>query len=647
MKVINWNTETAKKELKTRLDAAREGRVCREGQWKQNERILFMTRATSDGMDTSVTDEGNMVFSSAGDGEVTDTSDLVVNLIMKDIRFIHSQMSANPPTIVPRPSSAGIDDRRAADAANRLIKFAMRAYRMQECQDRVNFNTLIYGIGYGKTVWDSSKGEIADLDGDNIIMEGDFSYTVPSVWDIYPDPSAKTWNDVRYVFEAVSMPLEEAVSMFPKKEKELKKTVKEQNQSTFKKSEDNSIITLYQYWEKGLPVNGMAGRFCWLLPDGCPLTKVETSPHAFYQARGRKKKSPIKIAGLPYKALTDIDIPDTFWGESTISFSLKSQEFLNELFNASLDTIRALGTPKLILPEGSEISSEITNSPWDVIKVAGNSGAWMLEGARVPPSTSEFIDRMSKAIMDSNGTNDAVFGESKRETSGFALQYATQQANMLRRRLFNKFVLYVEDVYKDLLTIIQDKWEIPRTIHVLGSEKAFEARELQGADILGGFDIVGEYGTSLSLDPMARKDEIMMQMPLLEKAGVPTRKILSMLKLSELEGMYDAMDLAEDRQREIIDTMTSTGVYTEPELLEDHDGMLVFLENYRMTADFKYLSEDNKELVEKHMLARMKMRNQKAQLTGIGATAATAMPGMGGAPAGLPGGLPPMPVPVP
>jgi len=44
-------------------------------------------------------------------------------------------------------------------------------------------------------------------------------------------------------------------------------------------------------------------------------------------------------------------------------------------------------------------------------------------------------------------------------------------------------VLFVESIYKSVLRIIKLNG-IPRTIHVLGKEKAFEAMDIKGADII-------------------------------------------------------------------------------------------------------------------------------------------------------------------
>ena len=42
--------------------------------------------------------------------------------------------------------------------------------------------------------------------------------------------------------------------------------------------------------------------------------------------------------------------------------------------------------------------------------------------------------------------NESMFGQSSRETAGFTMQYATNQGNVIRRRLFNKYVLLTEAV---------------------------------------------------------------------------------------------------------------------------------------------------------------------------------------------------------
>jgi hypothetical protein len=216
------------------------------------------------------------------------------------------------------------------------------------------------------------------------------------------------------------------------------------------------------------------------------------------------------------------------------------------------------------------------------------------------------------------------------------MQYATNQGNMIRRRLFNKYVQFVEDIYKSYLSLVRKHWSIPRTITVLGKEKALEAVDIKGMDIDGGFDIVVEYGASLSLDPLTRREEILSLQPMFQQAGVPPRVTLKMLKLNELEGLYDIMQLAEDRQRELFEEMIATGRYLVPRKLQDHENMLAYGMQYVMTTEFKYLPEESKVLIERHIEERAEVA--AAEKAPAGSAGGAMPPGPAGAPGDLPAG---------
>ena len=253
-------------------------------------------------------------------------------------------------------------------------------------------------------------------------------------------------------------------------------------------------------------------------------------------------------------------------------------------------------------------------------------------------SFNDMLDRVKEGIDSSAGVNDAMFGDVKRETSGFSLQYATNQGNMIRRRFFNKYVFIVESVYKTFLNLVRKHWTTPKKVKVLGAEKAFNTTEIEGMDINGGYDLVVEYGNSLSLDPTMRREEILMMIPIFEKAGVESRTILSMLKLNELGGLYDVVKLAEDRQYEIFKEMTDTLEYIEPRDRQDHQNMLLFANQYVMTSEFKYLDPDAKLLIEQHISDREQLAAQTAQpeVPAVGAPTS---------PADLLGGMPMATVP--
>lgn len=535
----------------------------------------------------------------------------------------------------------------------------MRSYKLPEVFAQASYFALLFGTSFVKTMWDVDSGEPIDFDEqtEELTMEGDICFKSVSPKDVFLDPDATRWSEVKYVIEKILMPYEEAQYRFPDKLDELEQARKKQsayqqdetpaNYDSAFKTAPYDVVEVYEYWEKGLPYNGMIGRHCYFLEDGCLLTPVGPSPFRFSAPKDRGLSSPedafeeekelMATAHLPYHILTDIDVGGAVWGRSFIAYETPLQATYNRILSSLLDCVQAHGVTRVLLPEGAEIADEaITNSPWDIIRFTGNQQPSFMEPMPFPAAAGDLLQLVKQGGDDMAAVNESMFGQQSREQSGFSMQYATNQGNMIRRRLFDKYVTLVEDVYKSYLNLIRKHWTEPRTIQVLGKEKAFESVDLQGADINGGFDLIVEYGASLSLDPTSRRQELLQLFPLFQQAETDpaAKKLLSMLKLNELEGMYDRIQLAADRQREIFEEMIATDRYIGPEESEDDINMLSWAADYRMSAEFKYLRKEHQSLILRHIQDR---GQRVAQASGGGAAP-------GGAPqGGAPGELPTVP----
>lgn len=655
MKIIVWDEARTKNESQKRFKHASEARIGFEDRWVLNERTVYSTSGAGR-LRTSIDSTLEVDYRtgiSAADGS---DADVYAAYVFKNFRFIHAQMSANPPAVAMRPQTSDQDDHRKADGADRIARWALRHYNLQEKQDQMNLHALLYGSGFMKTVWDATRGEIREFDekSGEIELEGDIAISVPFVWNIFLDPDAKAWDEVKYIFERIYMDYEEACARWPDKQEALQKArIEEREAGNNPQSSRSSALSekhynaveLLEYWEKGTPTNGYLGRYCVTTIGGDVIEPCRPSPFRFRQAGSVNKieaedvpdeikesmieKLP-QIAQLPFHILTDIDIPNIVWGKSSVEYASGLQGALAQVDSAKLDNMKAHGVARMILPESTEVSEDsLGNSPWDIIKITGNQPPYFMSPPQLMPEMTSERQNYITGINDVMGVNEAMFGQQSREQSGASMQYATNQGNMIRRRIFNKYVLAVESVYKSILNLVRKHWTVERTIHVLGKEKALEAIDVKGADIDGGYDVVGEYGVTLSLDPITRREEILSLQPLFEKAGVPVRKALEMLKLNELEGLYDELDLAQNRQKEIFDEMIATGIYIEPKKFRDHENMIAWAMHYFMTQEFESLSPEAQQLCEAHIEAR-------AQLAAIEKTGGSAPP---------PPAQPPGPVP--
>jgi hypothetical protein len=624
-KIQVWSQEEAQKELQKRLNFSRQARSKMEKNWYDSEKIAYATSFTQAGRASYQTS-----MDQAAEGVDGSSADVNISYAFKNFRFLHAQLSANPPSCVARPASNDPSDRQKADAADRLIRHAIRQRNLQEKVDQTSLQTLLYGTGFLKTVWDAHKGAILEVDEDNnLITEGDLDFSVPATWDIFVDPDADCWDDVRFVFERMFLPVEEALFRWPEAREAIEQAkisngnsndymYTQNGTSPYLGKEKFDVVEVYEYWEKGLPTNAYLGRYAVCLKDGKTLDKVKPSPFRFKPADDEKAK--YEIAGLPYHIFTDVDVPQMIWGKSFLDYIAPIQDTMNRLDSLNLDNIQAHGVTRLLIPDATEITEMITNSPWDVVKMTGTQPPFFMGAPQGMPMVDKLREQIRTGIDDISGVNESMFGQQSRETAGFAMQYAANQGNMIRKRLFNKYAMFTESIFRAYLNLIRKHWTTSRVIYVLGKEKALEAVEIKGADISGGFDLIVEYGQSLSLDPMTRRQEIMSLQPIFEKAGVPTRVSLKMMKLNELEGLYDMMQLAEDRQREIFEEMVATQVYLPPEELQDHENMLAYAMQYIMTTEYKYLDDTSKALIKQHVKDRAGLAAQER--------------------AGMPGGMP-------
>lgn len=615
-KIVVWDDELARRKLVNQLKAANKVIDPFLRQFEANEHTVFPDKA-----DGQVRYDFEDIYNTD-----MDSPEINVNYTLKNLRFIHAQMSANPPTVVPRPASSDNDDRRKADAADRLIRHAIRQYTVPEYVDKLTLNTLLYGFGFIKVVWDSMRGEVSEFDEETgeILMDGDICISVPHPSNIRLDHQAKCWEDVRYLYERIEMSVEEAVFRWPDKEQLIRACAakKRGDGSNDRNVSEEDMVEFWEYHEKGMPINGMLGRFTVCTEDGQLLEPVRAHPNRFSppldsldkkmkleaeQAGVEWKRRP-PVAHLPYGYLSDIDVPDSVYAKSFVEYEVDLQNALNRLDTVTLDNLEAHGVGRMILPEGSEIADDaISNSPWDVIKITGTQPPHFMQGLQLPPDMTTFRDRLVNGIDEHAGINASMMGQMERETAGFALQYATNQGNLIRRRLFNKYVAVVEWLYKAFVNLVRKHWQEPRIIKTIGKEHAFEARDIKSADVDGGFDFVAEYGNSLSLDPMTRREEIMQMMPMFEKAGIDPKTLMRMLKLNELEGMYDLLELSALRQREIFEEIIESEQYIAPEELQEHAGMLDYAYQYIMSSEFKYLPEEVRELIKTHVREREEM----------------------------------------
>ena len=442
------------------------------------------------------------------------------------------------------------------------------------------------------------------------------------------------------------IPCDIAESMFPKHYKKLV----QQSSSDYAYSQSNRSIEtqteqsviVYRYYEKGMPINAMQGRFCFLDNTGDVIGEVVHNPYQFKKvAEGSKDILPSAMLNL--HVLTDVDVPCQVYGKSHIDWSVESQDAMQRLDTMRMDNVRAAGVTRLLVPEDANIDEDaITDSAYDLIKFSSGVFPSHIKPPQLYGDVNNMRETLRNSIDELSGINDAMLGQVERETSGYAYSFATNQANMIRRRLFNKYIGYTKSIYKFYLSLAGKYWEVEKEVSVLGPENMYDTRYLSGADIMGGYDIHCEYGNTFSLDPAQRRIEMMELKDILIEAGMTAPEFVDMLAIGTTKTGIDMMQLGRKRQEEIFQVIIDDRVQVEPESKQDHASYLAYAYKFVNQAEFRDLEGDAKALIYQHIDMREKMaaENKAPDPMGGGAPAPQGGP-MGGAPTG---GMPPMPM---
>ncbi len=626
----------AEKLITQRLQDALEWRTQFETQWRSNELMLFSNGSISD-VSVSYTALSELF---TGDLDTGDSA-MSINYMFKYLRYIHAQMSANPPSVVPRPTSQDQKDKRAAEVADHLVGYARRQYKAQDKVDLMSLQTLCYGSGWIRVGNDPHAGKVVSVNKEKrtLKMSGDLYFRPKLIWDIAPDHTAKSVDEIGHIFERHLMPVEKASYLWPEYKEKFEAEANKQIKGKFWDQEQytnfamKGKVAIWEYTEKALPWNGMAGRHCFMLGDKTFISQVE------------ENKNP--DACLGYHLLTDVDVPGQFYGKTFIDYLVRLQDILNRLDSTVLDNIQAHGNVRMVVYDAAENQDGLpSTSGWQIMNVKGTAAQKpdFINPPTLMPDIYRFREQLLAGMEQLAGVNESMFGQVKREMSGFSLQTAINAGNMVRRRLFNKYALVVEAMYEDFLSWVKQEWTDARKILVTGQEGALSVAYYSGADIADGYDLDVEYGASFSLDPSSRREEIMQIMPMLKEAGFSMKSILGMLKLNDISGLFDLAEMSSRRQLEIFDEMIATfeeaGVltYIKPEKLEEHQGMLAAAYIFRSSMAFKVLPKPLRTLIDQHIMDREAMAAEAAAPGGGGIPQ---IPGMGAAAAGAAAG--PMP----
>lgn len=460
----------------------------------------------------------------------------------------------------PTPQPVAINSDAAAQEAATLAKGVLDYYARFKSVDQLLRaaceRAIVTGEGFIDTYWDENVGQVIAQDGSNMLHEGDLAFNVMSALEVAREirpVSAGIGDWVVLIKPANRYDLIAKYAPMPAEGEELPEEVK-------KKGDEVRKALL------NAPKCSSEGRFRNRRPWGAILqNNVSTSEDCIAVFEFRHNKTPACPGGklvkmteggivfeegdLPFenisvRRLSASEMIDTPLSYSPLFDLLGIQEIIDALYSAITSNQMAFAT---------QLIFALKSADFDYRQLA--QGITLLEGndpnakpeplnlTQTPAEVFNFVEKLEHAMETISGVNATVRGNPEYSLkSGSALALIQSQAIQFASTLQHQYAKLVEDVYTDMLALLQRHADSPREITIIGKFNRAYVKDFVGADLGGIKRVVVDAGPAVG-QTLAYKTEVardLLQNGLIKRP----EEYLAVINTGRLEPMLEG-DTAE------------------------------------------------------------------------------------------------------
>lgn len=501
--------DTAEK-LARKFDDLKRARQRLDQQWKLN--VAFYKGKQWSYIDKSgslrslATDEGDMPRYRVR---------LVNNQIVTGAQSLLSKMLKTKPRMAATPGSASDHDVRAAQMAEDLLEYWWGDFQLDDALEEAMLWAIIAGQGYWKISWDEHAGKamrfMLDPQGQPIVDDslkeafraqlsqmgiqpqervvylGDIRVEVMSPFQVYIDPSAKTFKDAKYAICVHPLSPDEIKSRWNKDVKADAVSTQVDSVLPFGNSEDAGLRDVKQvYIGYFLPTAA--------LPNGRYVAWT-TGPYQILQ----DEKWPYPTNELPLVKFPGTRIPGSIYDSSVVEHAIPMQKELNRTISQIVEYKNLTIKPRVWAPVGS-LRQRLTNEPGAVYEFTPIAGLRpeIEKLPTMPPYVFDHLQDVSSRLRDAFSLTEVTEGTVPPNVeAGIAIDLLQEMAT---DRIAPTIKLMEQSIARagQLMLVLAQKYYIePRLLKIRGSGGSVQVQRFTQADIDGGISIHVEAGSGL------------------------------------------------------------------------------------------------------------------------------------------------------
>lgn len=547
---------------------------------------------------------------------------LHVNKILPTLQNRLARLCKNPPKYDIMPETNDTEDKDAAKLGLQVLQ----ALWVKNSIDvkRLNLYMWVQQCGHAwiKAYWDPMKGEMmVDPMTDESDYEGDVAIDIVSPFEVFPDPMAKTEDDLEYVIQAKVRRLDYFKNNYPGRGE----LVKQEDAWLLSAQFEQRINSLNS---RGPSQGGMQDA---LKNSAIELVKYEKRSKKYPKGRMIVTANGILLEDkelptgtIPFVKFDDIIIGGKFYSEAAVTHLRPIQDQYNETVRRRADWTRRLLAGKYISARGSALSQESLNDEsgeiayYTPVPTAPDGGRPLpMPIPNIPQWAYTEEDRLDAQINYISGISDVSRGTlPSASIPAIGMQLLTEQDDTRIGVMTEQHEHAWARVGSLILKLVENYYEMPRKLKIAGKSLEYTVKEITGKDLKGNTDVIVIRGSTQPGSKTLKRQEIInaWQQGLLGEPSEPkTReKVLGMIEFGDVQGIWEDYALDMSQIKKGIDSLEK-GIDVPVNEFDNHDLWIQELNRYRKSDKFDKFDPRIKVLffnkIEEHINAIMKLNN--------------------------------------
>jgi hypothetical protein len=569
-------------------------RISSEGVWMTNTAYLL-------GYDSVFFDTQSRSFKPTS-GKSLSKNRLHSNKILPLVQNRLARLCKNPPRYDVRPNSNDEDDKDAARLSKKVIENVWDREKINK--KRINLMMWVQQCGHAwvKIGWDDNKGEFIQNSEGQKAKEGDISCDIYSALEVFPDPLAKSEEEMKYLTTAKVRKLNYFKERYPEKGHLVE--------------EEDAWLGSTEYL---LRINSMG-------TSGPGSTEVQSQMKnaaievAYYEDPSNKhpegrmiiaangvllKDGPLPCGEIPFAKFDDIVVGGKFYSDSVITHLRPLQDQYNRIITYRADHANILLRGKYIAARGHGLTQEaINDQSGEVVEFDAIPGGVVPQAMSIPQLPSyayQEEDKLQMMMDDISGINEVSKGQlPSASIPAIGMQLLTEQDDTRIGIITENHEYSWAKVGRLILKYAKKYYKTERTLKEIGASNEYLIKEFNGEDLGKSDDVIVVRGSTLPGSKVLKRQEIvnLFNQGLLGDPADPQvrEKVLGMLEFGDVgEAWKDfAIDMKQI-QRDI--EMIEEGIEPPVHELDNHQMHVREKNRYRKGDKFYKLDEEKQTIL--------------------------------------------------